>query len=203
MKQHAPATLRNREPIAAVLADELPPAGLVLEIASGTGEHARYFAGRFPGLVWQPSDPDQAALASIVAWQEDGDTPNLLPPVLLDAAEANWPVGRADALLCINMVHISPWEATAGLFAGASRILPAGAALVLYGPYLEGDVPTAPSNMAFDESLKMRDPRWGIRDLSAIDALAEGDGFRRTRREAMPANNLTLVYRKQWRDAPL
>lgn len=203
MKQHAPATLRNREPIAAVLADELPPAGLVLEIASGTGEHARYFAGRFPGLVWQPSDPDQAALASIVAWQEDGDTPNLLPPVLLDAAEANWPVGRADALLCINMVHISPWEATAGLFAGASRILPAGAALVLYGPYLEGDVPTAPSNMAFDESLKMRDPRWGIRDLSAIDALAEGDGVRRTRREAMPANNLTLVYRKQWRDAPL
>lgn len=203
MKQHAPATLRNREPIAAVLADELPPAGLVLEIASGTGEHACYFAGRFPGLVWQPSDPDQAALASIVAWQEDGDTPNLLPPVLLDAAQANWPVGRADALLCINMVHISPWEATAGLFAGASRILPAGAALVLYGPYVEGDVPTAPSNMAFDESLKMRDPRWGIRDLSAIDALAEGDGFRRTRREAMPANNLTLVYRKQWRDAPL
>lgn len=203
MKQHAPAAGRNRDPIAAVLADELPPAGLVLEIASGTGEHGLYFAGRFPGLVWQPSDPDPAARASIAAWQDDSVMPNLLPPLELDAMQPDWPIGRADAVLCINMVHISPWEATEGLFAGASRILPAGGALVLYGPYLEDDVPTAPSNAAFDESLQMRDPRWGIRNVSMIDALAEHNGFRRTRREAMPANNLTLVYRKQWRDAPL
>ena len=195
MKRHAPAAERNREPIAAVLTGELPQAGLVLEVASGTGEHAVHFARTYPHLQWQPSDPDPDALASIAAWREEAGLANLLPPLLLDAAGPDWPLARADAVLCINMVHISPVAATEGLVAGAARLLAEDAPLVLYGPYLEAEVETVPSNLEFDASLKARNPEWGLRQVEWLDALAGKAGFRRTRRVAMPANNLTLVYR--------
>tara|TARA_B100001750_G_C15215130_1_gene450374 strand:- start:71 stop:670 length:600 start_codon:yes stop_codon:yes gene_type:complete len=196
-KRESPAAQRNRGPIADVLAGELPDAGLVIEIASGTGEHVVHFARAFPQLDWQPSDPDDAARLSIAAYVEEAGLPNLRAPILLDASAASWPVDGADALLCINMIHISPWQSAEGLFAGAHRLLAAGSPLILYGPYLEDDVETAASNLAFDESLKMRDPRWGLRELSEVDALAQRNGLTRTRRVAMPANNIALVYRKQ------
>lgn len=173
MKQHAPATLRNRAPIADVLARELPAQGTVLEIASGTGEHAVFFAERFPALIWQPTDPSAEALASIAAYREDYVGSNLAAPLLLDAsAPATWPVREADAIVCINMVHISAWDATVGLFAGAGRLLGEGAPLILYGPYLEKGLETAPSNLDFDASLKARNPLWGLRHAEALDALA-------------------------------
>lgn len=196
-RRHAPATQRNREPIAAVLRDELPPQGLVLEVASGTGEHAAWFAGLFPTLVWQPSDPDPQALESIAAWGAASHHANLRPPLRLDAAAQDWPVTRADALLCINMVHISPWEATLGLLDGAARILPAQGPLILYGPYLRAGVETAPSNLAFDQDLRRRNPAWGLRAVEAMDTAAAERGLARTRLEEMPANNLTLVFRRR------
>ena len=196
MKQTAPAAARNRDPIAAVLAEELPGSGTVLEVASGTGEHALFFSSRFPQLAWQPSDPDPDAIASVAAWRAESGPPNLLAPVMLDAASGHWPVAAAAALVCINMVHISPWAATRGLFAGAARILPSSAPLILYGPYLEEGVETAPSNLAFDESLKARNRAWGLRAVAAMDALGHDNGFTRSRRVAMPANNLVLVYRR-------
>ena len=196
MKRHAPATGRNREPIAAVLTEELQAAGLVLEVASGTGEHAVHFARTFPHLSWQPSDPDSAARDSITTWLEDEGLGNLLAPLDLDAANAFWPIERADAVLCINMAHISPLAATEGLLAGAARLLAPGAPLILYGPWLEADVETAPSNLAFDADLKARCSEWGLRQVEWFDGVAGAAGFRRTRRVVMPANNLTLVYRK-------
>lgn len=196
MKRHAPATARNSGPLAEVLAQELPDSGLVLEIASGSGEHAVFMARRFPQLAWQPSDRDPEALASVDAWAEETGASNLRPAVALDASAEDWPVEAADAIVCVNMVHISPWRATEGLFAGAGRILTEGAPLILYGPYLEDDVPTAQSNLDFDASLRARDPRWGLRRVADLDALAAGEGFGRTARHTMPANNLTLVYRK-------
>ena len=195
MKRHAPAADRNREPIAAVLTEELPGSGTVLEIASGTGEHAVHFARTFPHLVWQPSDPDAASLESIAAWREAERLENLLPPLRVDAASIAWPVTQADAVLCINMIHISPVSATEGLVAAAARLLAPGAPLILYGPYLEADVVTAPSNHAFDASLRARNPEWGLRELEWVDGLAVAAGLERTRRVAMPANNLVLVYR--------
>jgi hypothetical protein len=197
MKRHAPATARNRDPIAAVLAEELPERGVVLEIASGSGEHAVHFARLFPQLDWQPSDPDRDALASIAAWRDEAQLPNLRPPVALDAAAAKWPAVRPDAVLCANMAHISPPQATEGLFAGAGRLLPAGAPLVLYGPYIENDVDTAPSNLAFDADLRRRNPSWGLREVAWLDELGHAHGFARARRVAMPANNVTLVYRRK------
>jgi len=219
-RQHAPATLRNREPIAEVLARELPAAGAVLEVASGTGEHAVFFAERFPALDWQPSDPSPAALASIAAYRADYPGSNLAAPLLLDAAAPDeWPVTAADALVCINidsnsclsrnsidyrkfdacvcinMVHISEWAATIGLFKGCSRLLNQEAPIILYGPYLEEGVETATSNLEFDRSLKARNPNWGLRQLSEVDRVAAEHGFARTGRYDMPANNLTLVYR--------
>ena len=194
-KRHAPATMRNRDAIAAVLADELPPAGLALEVASGSGEHVVYFAARFPDLQWQPSDPDGAALASIAAWTREARCSNVRPPLLLDASAADWPVARADAMLCINMVHISPWAATLGLMAGAGRLLAAGAPLILYGPFVEDDVPTAPSNVEFDASLRARDAAWGLRNTRDVSAAAAAHGLRLARCVAMPANNLMLIYR--------
>ncbi len=197
-KQHAPATLRNREPIAEVLARELPVSGLVLEIAAGTGEHAVFFAEAFPALDWQPTDPSPEALASIAAYREDYPGTNLAAPLLLDsAAPDRWPVQQAAALLCINMVHISPWEATLGLFRGAARLLGSGGGgpLILYGPYIEQGVETAPSNWNFDASLKARDPRWGLREAEALDALAAQNGLARSARYALPANNIVLIYR--------
>ena len=196
MKRHAPAAERNREPIAAVLTEELPAEGLVLEVASGTGEHAVHFARTYPRLTWQPSDPDPEALESIAAWRAEEGLANLREPVLLDAAAAGWPVVAADAVLCINMIHISPDAATEGLLAGAAALLAPGAPLILYGPYLEAAVETAPSNLEFDAWLKRRDPGFGLRSAEWLDELAAARGFARTRRVAMPANNLTLVYRR-------
>jgi hypothetical protein len=196
-KQHAPATLRNRDAIAQVLARELPAQGRVLEIASGTGEHAAFFAGRFPALEWQPSDPSGEALASIAAYRVDYPGGNLAGPVLLDAAAPEgWPVAAAEAIVCINMVHISPWEATLGLFAGAARLLVRhGGPLILYGPYLEQGVDTASSNLEFDASLKARDGRWGLREAEALDRLAAKNGMARSARYGLPTNNIMLVYR--------
>ncbi len=195
MKRHAPATARNRDPIASVLRKVLPARGLVLEVASGTGEHAAYFAGLFPALDWQPSDPDPDALTSIEAWIADVDLPNLRGPVELDAA-GTWPIDRADAVLCINMVHISPWVATLGLLAGAGRVLPAGAPLILYGPYRRRGLPTAPSNEAFDESLKARNPDWGLREVEEVVVAAGAQGLALDRVVEMPANNLSVVFRR-------
>ena len=196
MKQHAPATLRNRQPIAAGLAQELPAHGTVLEIAAGTGEHAAFFAERFPALDWQPTDPSPEALASIAAYRDEYAGTNLAAPLLLDAAAPEtWPVTAADAIVCINMVHISPWDATLGLFRGAARLLGSGAPLIIYGPYIEAGVETAPSNLEFDASLKARNPLWGLREAEALDALAAQHGMARAARHALPANNIVLVYR--------
>lgn len=196
-KQHAPATLRNRDPIADVLARELPDKGTVLEIAAGTGEHAVHFAERFPALAWLPTDPSPEALASIAAWREDYPGTNLAPPLLLDAAAPeSWPVTSAAAIVCINMVHISPWEATLGLFRGAAQLLGStGGPLILYGPYIEKGVETAESNLAFDASLKARDSRWGLREAEALDGIASQHSMARSARHALPANNIMLVYR--------
>ncbi|QCB56868.1 DUF938 domain-containing protein [Sphingopyxis sp. PAMC25046] len=195
-KRHAPATLRNRDAIAAVLADWLPPAGTVLEVASGSGEHVIHFAAAFPHLDWQPSDPDPAGLASIAAWRAETGLDNVAPPVALDASASDWPVERADAILCINMVHISPWEATLGLFAGAARLLVPGAPLILYGPYIEPDMPTAASNLDFDANLRARDPAWGLRDTDVVKSSARRAGLAFAERRAMPANNLMLLFRR-------
>lgn len=197
MKKYAPATERNREPIAAVLMEELPASGTVLEIASGTGEHALHFAPLLPGLLWQPSDYDEEALASIAAWRGEAGLPNILPPLRIDASSSGWPIATADAIFCANMVHISPLAATEGLLAGAGRLLSGDAPLILYGPFIEADLVTVPSNLAFDESLKSRDPSWGLRELSWVDQLAEAAGLKRTRRVVMPANNLIVIYRPQ------
>lgn len=197
MKQHAPATLRNREAIAQMLAHELPGAGRVLEIASGTGEHAVFFARTFPALDWHPSDPSAEAFGSIAAYREEYPGSNLAAPLLLDVADPDgWPVAEPAAILCINMVHISPWEATQGLFKGSAHLLGKGdGPLILYGPYLEDRVDTAPSNLDFDTSLKARDSNWGLRRAEALDKLAEMHGMARSARYALPANNIMLIYR--------
>jgi len=196
-RRSAPAALRNREPIAEVLREWLPLSGLIIEIASGTGEHASYFAERFPNLEWQPSDVHSDALSSIEAWQRESGLANLRPPVVLDAASADWPVDRADALLSINMVHISPWASALGLIDGAARLLPAGAPLILYGPWIQADVATAPSNLDFDADLKRRDPQWGLRRVEDFAAAAEVRGLQLTETRAMPANNLMLLWRRR------
>lgn len=195
-RRFAPATERNRDPILEVLRDELPAKGLVLEIASGTGEHILHFANALPDLDWQPSDPDATARESIAAWLAQEERGNVRPPVLLDAASADWPVAHADAILCINMVHISPWEATEGLMRGAGRVLPSGGMLYLYGPYRRAGHPLEPSNAAFDENLKSRDPRWGLRALEDVQACAAAQGLRLVRVVEMPANNLSVIFRK-------
>lgn len=195
-KRYAPATERNRDAIANVLAGVLPASGLVLEIASGTGEHIVHFARRFPALEWQPSDPDPAGPASIAAWSAESGLANIRAPLRIDASADEWPVARADAILCINMVHISPWPATLGLLAGAAGMLPAGAPLILYGPFRERGRPLAPSNVEFDESLKARNPEWGLRDVQAVTAEAEVRGFVLAQRVPMPANNLSLIFRR-------
>jgi hypothetical protein len=195
-RRSAPHVARNAGPIAEILAGVLPARGLVLEIASGTGEHVLHFAREFPKLLWQPSDPEPAALRSIEAWRAEAGLFNLLPPVQLDARAADWAVVEADAILCINMVHISPWAATTGLMRGAGRLLAAGGPLHLYGAYRRAGVETAPSNEAFDASLKARNPEWGLRDLEDLAAEAEGNGFRLDAVTPMPANNLSVVFRK-------
>ena len=193
----SPATARNKDLILEVLRQHFPASGLVLEIASGAGEHALHMAANLPGLTWQPTDPDPQALASIAAWRDQSGTANLLAPLKLDASRPDsWRVTAADAMVCINMIHISPWAATEGLFAGAGRLLPAEGVLVTYGPYLEDAVETAPSNLAFDDSLKSRNPAWGIRRREDVEALAARHGLALHARIAMPANNLSLVFRR-------
>ncbi len=195
-KRFAPATQRNREAISDVLEEILPSSGFVLEIASGTGEHIIHFAARFPGLIWQPSDDDDAGLASIESWRADVDLPNILPAIRLDAASADWPVTQADAILCINMIHISPWKATEGLMAGAERLLKTGDVLYLYGPYRQASVQSAPSNEAFDASLKSRNPAWGLRDVDEVINLARQFGLHLDQIIQMPANNLSLMFKR-------
>jgi hypothetical protein len=195
-RRSAPHVARNAAPIADVLKEVLPESGTALEIASGTGEHALHFARVFPHLAWRPSDPDPVSLRSIAAWRAQSGLPNLLAPVALDAAGDDWPVAAADAILCINMVHISPWAATAGLMRGAARRLPPGAPLYLYGAYRQAVVATAPSNAAFDAGLRSRNPAWGLRDLDEVTAEAEANGLRLDRVVPMPANNLSVIFRK-------
>lgn len=194
MKHSSPAALRNRDPILAVLRDWLPARGDVLEIAAGTGEHALHFAAAFPDLAWQPSDPDPEARASIDAYREEEGTPNLKLALHLDVTAAAWPVAKADAVLAVNLVHISPPEASTGLLAGAARLLPPGAPLILYGPWrVQGEI-LVYSNHAFDLKLKERDPRYGLRELHAFAAQARDAGFDLAERRDMPANNLMLRF---------
>jgi SAM-dependent methyltransferase len=194
---HAPATARNRDPILAVLGRVLPAAGTVLDIASGTGEHAAYFAPRFPGLVWQPSDRDPASLPAIAGWAAASGAANLRPPLLLDVGQDDWGIEAAAAILCINMIHIAPWSAAEALMAGAARLLPPGAPLYLYGPYKRSGAHTAPSNAAFDADLRRRDPSWGVRDLDDVARLAALSGLELDEVVAMPANNLSVVFRRR------
>ena len=194
----SPATARNRDPILAVLKPRLPHKGLVLEIASGAGEHAVYNAAALPHLQWQPTDADTNALASIAAYRDHAALPNLLPPLRLDASHPElWPVDRADAIVNINMIHISPWAATQGLMAGACRLLRTDGVLFLYGPYIESGIETAPSNLAFDLDLKARNPAWGLRHLNEVAALAAQHNLELSERLALPANNLALIFRKK------
>ena len=193
-RRMAPATLRNRQPILDVLRPALPLRGLVLELASGTGEHVAFFARAMPHLQWQPSDPDAQARRSIDAWAGEAEMPNIRPAIALDVRQDDWPVGHADAMLCINMVHISPWEATVGLMRGAGRLLPPGGLLYLYGPYRRDGQRTAPSNDAFDADLRARNPSWGVRDLEEVATEAETNSLALDRIIPMPANNLSLLF---------
>jgi len=194
----SPSTARNRQPILEVLAPRLPEGARVLEIASGAGEHAVFLAAALPGVSWRPSDPDPVARESIAAWRAQANLPNLEAPLLLDAADlATWPTEPVDAVVCINMIHISPWAASEGLMAGAGRLLAPSGRLFLYGPYVEAGVPTAPSNLAFDDSLKSRNPAWGLRDVADVEVLAAANGLKLIERIAMPANNLIVVFEKR------
>jgi hypothetical protein len=193
----APAALRNRDPIAEVLREWLPTTGVVLEIASGTGEHAIHFARLFPNLEWQPSDLHADALASIAAWREQAAPPNVRAAVAIDASSADWPIDRADAVLSINMVHISPWRSALGLVSGSARLLAPAAPLILYGPWLKNGLPTAASNLDFDADLKRRDARWGLRSVDEFTASAAKKGFELLETRAMPANNMMLLLRRR------
>lgn len=196
-RRHAPATQRNREPILEVLRTVLPATGTVLEIASGSGEHAVYFAAALPTLVFQPSDIDASALASIQAWIAESGLPNVSPPLRLDVTDQRWPTDPVAAIFSANMIHIAPPEATVGLMAGAARHLLPGGVLVVYGPFRIDGAHTAPSNAAFDADLRARDPRWGVRDLEWVRDLAAGHGLTLEQRLPMPANNQTLVFRQR------
>ena len=205
-RRHAPATARNREPILQVLQRVLAPARTVLEIASGTGEHAVFFAANLPHCTWLPSDPDPESRASIHAWQAASPTSNLLPPLAIDVCAATWlveaeafvrPNGEISAIACINMIHISPWKACEGLCAGAERLLPAGGVLYLYGPYKRDGQHTAPSNASFDLSLRSRNEAWGIRDLEAVVELARSHQLELVETVAMPANNLSVIFQRR------
>lgn len=193
-KGFAPAAERNRQPILEVLKRALPMTGLVLEVASGTGQHAEFFAEQIPDLRWQPSDASPEALSSIEAWVRQSGRENLLPPIELDVRSGPWPIDAADAVLCINMIHISPWESSEALFREAGCLLGVGSPLITYGPYRVHGAHTAPSNAAFDESLRSRNPRWGVRDIDELTELAAQTGFTLRERVAMPANNMTLIW---------
>lgn len=196
MRRHAPAASRNRQPILDELRPRLPTDGLVLEVASGSGEHVMHFAAALPNLVFQPSDPDSSARASIDAWADATGLANVRPAVALDTQQAAWPVEQADAVLCNNMIHIAPWQAAIGLIAGANRVLSAEGLVYLYGPYRRDGRHTAPSNDVFDRDLRRRNPAWGVRDLEAVTALAGEHGFGAPEVIDMPANNLSLIFRR-------
>jgi len=196
-RRFAPATQRNREPILAVLRRVLPAEGVLLEVASGTGEHAAFFAAALPRLIIQPSDADAQNLASIAAWRDHAGLANLRAPLALDATAERWPVERADAVLCVNMIHIAPWEACVGLVAGAARLLLPGNPLVLYGPFRRGGRHTSPSNEAFDASLRAEDPAWGVRDVDEVDVVAAAAGLQQSELIDMPSNNLCVVLRRR------
>jgi len=191
----APAAERNKEPILTVLRHVLPRTGLALEIASGTGQHVVHFAQALPDLTWQPSDPDPDLRASIRARAARASLPNLRAPLDLDVCRRPWPIETANAVLCINMVHIAPWFATTALMAGASQLLPAEGVLVLYGPFRREGRHTAPSNEAFDRHLRSGNPDWGVRDLEAVTEVASCNGRALRDMIAMPANNLCIVFR--------
>ena len=196
MKQHAPSCARNRDPILSVLRGVLPPRGLVLEVAAGSGEHARYFSDALPALAWQPTDPSEAARASIDAWRE-GAVGDLRPALRMDVHELPWPVTAADAVVCINMIHIAPWSACEALLRGAGAVLAPGGVLYLYGAYKRGGAHTAPSNESFDAWLKARDPSYGVRDLEAVTEAAAAQGFVLRSVIEMPANNLSVVFERR------
>jgi len=196
-RRHAPATQRNRDAILAVLRDVLPATGIVLEVASGSGEHVIHFARHLPDLTFQPSDPMAESLESVAAWVGSSGVANVLPPRRLDVTERPWPVEAADAILCINMIHIAPWAATEGLLAGAAPLLRQGAPLYLYGPYKRGGRHTADSNQAFDDQLRAQNPAWGVRDLEKVADLAESLGLSAPSITDMPANNLSVVFRRR------
>jgi SAM-dependent methyltransferase len=196
-RRFAPATERNREPILAVLRRVLPATAAVLEVASGTGQHAVHFARAWPGVRWQPTDLDDEMLASIAAWTHAEGLANLAAPLRLDVTADPWPaLGAFDAIFCANMIHIAPWACCLGLLRGADAHLHAGGVLVLYGPFKIGGAHTAPSNAAFDADLRARDPSWGVRDLEAVAEAALAHALSLEERVAMPANNQTLVLRK-------
>ena len=196
MIQHSAACERNRDPILSVLKRVLAPATSVLEVASGTGMHAVHMAAGLPHVHWQPSDFSDHALLSIAAWSELQPSPNLKPAIQLDVRDTYWPVQDIDAIFNANMIHISPWSVTEGLLAGAGRTLPAQGHLVMYGPYRINGAHTAESNARFDDSLKMRDPSWGIRDLEKVVALAGTHGLEFIERVQMPANNQIVVFER-------
>jgi SAM-dependent methyltransferase len=193
-RRNAPAADRNKEPILDVLRRILPRRGLVLEIAAGTGQHTAHFASALPGLQWQPTEPDADYHDSIRAWTDN--LPNVLPPLALDVSAWPWPVERADAVLCINMIHISPWQSTLDLMAGAGAILPTGGVLFLYGPYKRGGAHTAPTNEAFDADLRTRNAAWGLRDMETVIDVAGSNGLVFKEAVAMPANNFSVVFAK-------
>jgi SAM-dependent methyltransferase len=195
-RETAPSAERNKQPILEVLARVLPPSGLVLEFGSGTGQHVAHFAEALPGLTFQPSELDVERHASIAAWVAAGKLSNVRPPLAIDLTKHPWPVSAADAVVCINVIHISPWEATLALMAGAGRILPPGGVLVTYGPYLRDGAHTSQSNEAFDASLRARNPLWGVRDMGKVAEVAGPEDLELEEVVPMPANNFTLVWRK-------
>jgi SAM-dependent methyltransferase len=197
VKRFAPAAERNREPLRAVLGQVLPERGRVLEVASGSGQHAVHFARCFPHLTWQPSDVDADALASVEAWRREAGLDNLAPPVHLDAGADAWPVAQAEAVININMIHIAPWWICQGLMTGAARLLPPGGLLFLYGPFFVRARETAPSNLAFDRSLRAQNPAWGLRHLHQVEDEARAHGLVLEDTHDMPANNLSVVLRKR------
>lgn len=196
-RRHAPATLRNRQAIAEQLKTALPAEGRVLEIASGTGEHASFFAALFPDLEWQPSEPDSALRESIAAYRDDSGLANLAPPLALDVTRRPWPVEAADALLCVNLLHIAPWFVTEALVAGAAEVLPSGAPLMIYGPFMREGRHTADSNAAFDRGLRAENPAWGVREMEAVEDVAKQHGLTLAAVMDMPANNFLLRFEKQ------
>jgi hypothetical protein len=197
-KRYAPAAVRNREPVLSVLREVLPAHGMVLEIGSGSGEHTAFLAPHFPTLEWQPSDADQTTFPSIIGWAQTTMKTNpdatIHSPVQLNTCNQPWPVEQADVIMALNMIHVSPWESCEGLMAGAGRVLPTAGVLYLYGPFKQGGEHNAPSNAEFDASLRQRNPRWGVRNLEDVIALASDYGLRHDQTIAMPANNLSVVF---------